>query len=197
VLGMLLVRATGKSLSAYTEEKLWRPLHMENDAFWITDQAGMELAAGGFNATLRDYARFGELYRNHGRWDGRQLVPEAWVRASTVPGKPHLQAGKRAGSDMLFGYGYQWWTPPSGNEGEYTAIGVYNQFVYVNPDKAVVIAKTSANRAYGVDESTDREFETLQVFNAIARAVGVKSGDGGAQAALTQDPEGRYPPVPR
>jgi len=172
VLGMLLVRTTGKNLSAYTEEKLWQPLQMEHDAYWITDELGMELAFGGFNATLRDYARFGELYRNHGRWAGKQIVPESWVAASTVPGKPHLQPGKRSGSDTILGYGYQWWTPPVGEEGEYSAIGVYNQFVYVNPMQGVVIAKTSANKDYGLDETTDREIETLQVFSTIARAVG-------------------------
>lgn len=174
VLGMLLVRTTGKSLSAYTEEKLWQPLQMEHDAYWITDELGMELAFGGLNATLRDYARFGELYRNHGRWAGKQIVPESWVAASTVPGKPHLQPGKRAGSDTVFGYAYQWWTPPTGDEGEYSAIGVYNQFVYVNPTQEVVIAKTSANKDYGLDETTDREIETLHVFNTIARAVGTQ-----------------------
>lgn len=172
VLGMLLVRTTGKTLSAYTEEKLWQPLQMEHDAYWITDEQGMELAFGGFNATLRDYARFGELYRNHGRWAGEQIVPESWVAASTVPGKPHLQPGKRAGSDTILGYGYQWWTPPVGEDGEYSAIGVYNQFVYVNPMQGVVIAKTSANKDYGLDETTDREIETLHVFSTIAHAVG-------------------------
>ncbi len=171
VLGMLLVRVTGRSLAAYTEEKLWQPMQMEHDAYWITDEPGMELAFGGLNATLRDYARFGEMVRNGGRWNGKQIVPEAWVRASTVPGKPHLQPGEQLGSESIFGYGYQWWMPPSGDEGEYSAIGVYNQFIYVNPSQGVVIAKTSANRAYGKDESTDREIETLAVFRTIANAI--------------------------
>jgi len=171
VLGMLLVRVTGKTLAAYTEAKLWQPMQMEHDAYWITDEPGMELAFGGLNATLRDYARFGEMYRNGGRWNGKQIVPESWVVASTVPGKPHLQPGERPGSDTIFGYAYQWWLPPSGDEGEYSAIGVYNQFIYVNPAQGVVIAKTSANQAYGKDETTDRELETLAVFNVIAQAV--------------------------
>lgn len=172
VLGMLLVRTTGMSLAEYTEVKLWKPMQMEHDAYWITDEPGMELAFGGLNATLRDYARFGEMYRNGGRWNGRQIVPEPWVKRSTVPNKPHLQPGEQPGSESIFGYGYQWWMPPEGDEGEYSAIGVYNQFVYVNPTRDVVIAKTSANQAYGVDETTDREIETLSAFRTIARAVG-------------------------
>ncbi|MFP6654273.1 MAG: serine hydrolase, partial [Myxococcota bacterium] len=171
VLGMLLVRLTGMTLAAYTEEKLWKPMQMEHDAYWITDEPGMELAFGGLNVTLRDYARFGEMYRNAGRWQGRQIVPESWVTLSTVPGKPHLQPGEQSGSDSILGYAYQWWRPPTGDEGEFSAIGVYNQFIYVNPAQGVVIAKTSANEAYGTDESTDREIETLAVFNVIAHAV--------------------------
>jgi CubicO group peptidase (beta-lactamase class C family) len=174
VLGMLLVRTTGMTLAEYTEEKLWRPMQMESDAYWITDEPGMELAFGGLNATLRDYARFGEMYRNGGRWNGKQIVPEAWVKRSIVPGKPHLQPGDQPGSESIFGYGYQWWMPPIGDEGEYSAIGVYNQFVYVNPTRHVVIAKTSASEAYGLDETTDREIETLAVFNAIAHSVGAR-----------------------
>jgi CubicO group peptidase (beta-lactamase class C family) len=170
VLGMLLTRITGMTLSAFTEQKIWKPLQMEQDAYWITDEPGMELAFGGLNATLRDYARFGELYRNGGRYRGEQVVPAAWVRTSTHPSKPHLQPGRQRGSDSTFGYGYQWWLPPTGNEGEFSAIGVYNQFVYVNPSRGIVIAKTSANKAYGSDESTDREIETFAVFKSIASA---------------------------
>ena len=171
VLGMLLVRITGKTLAAYTEETLWKPLHMEHDAFWILDDPGMEIAFGGLNATLRDYARFGEMYLEGGRYRGEQIVPASWVRASTVPGKPHLQPGRQSGSASIFGYGYQWWTPPDGDEGEFSAIGVYNQFIYVNPARRIVVAKTSANRAYGKDESTDREVEAMVVFRTIAHAV--------------------------
>ncbi len=171
VLGMLLVRVTGMTLAAYTEEKIWKPMQMEHDAYWMTDEPGMELAFGGLNVTLRDYARFGEMYRNQGKWNGKQIVPEAWVLRSTVPGKPHLQPGEQAGSETIFGYGYQWWMPPSGDEGEYSAIGVYNQFIYVNPTQGVVIAKTSANQAYGKDETTDREAETFAVFKTISHGL--------------------------
>ncbi len=179
VLGMLLVRITGRTLAAYTEEKLWKPLHMEHDAYWILDDPGMEIAFGGLNATLRDYARFGEMYLEGGRYLGKRIVPAAWVRASTIPGKPHLQPGRHSGSASILGYGYQWWMPPDGDEGEFSAIGVYNQFIYVNPARRVVVAKTSANHAYGRDESTDREIESLVVFRAIAHAVSDRATEVG------------------
>lgn len=174
-LGMLLVRVTGGTLAEYMESRLWQPLGMERDAYWITDDAGMELAFGGLNATLRDYARFGELYRRGGRWNGRTVVPADWVTASLRADAPHLEPGENPQSDWVVGYGYQWWLPES-DEGEYTAIGVYNQFVYVNPARGVVIAKTSANPAYGRDESTDRELETLAAFQAIAAAARPSGG---------------------
>ena len=169
VLGMLLVRATGRTLSSYLEEKIWQPLQMENDAYWLLDDPGMELALGGLNVTLRDYARFGELYRNHGRHAGRQVVPEAWARASVRAEAPHLQPGENPDSEWILGYGYQWWLPGELPD-EFSAIGVYNQFIYVSPQQRVVIAKTSANQAYGSSEETDRELETFAFFRAIAEA---------------------------
>ena len=78
-LGMLLVRTTGESLSKYLEDRIWRKLGMECDAYWMTDDDGMELALGGLNITLRDYARFGRLYLRNGDWEGQQIVPAQWV----------------------------------------------------------------------------------------------------------------------
>ena len=168
VLGWLLVETTGQSVTDYLREKLWEPLGMENDAHWMTDDHGMEMVFGGLNATARDYAKLGELYRNGGRFEGRQIVPEAWVRASVTPDAPHLQPGDHEMSDWAIGYGYQWWVP-EGTEGEYSAIGVYNQFIWVNPSRDLVIVKLSANSGYATaeDGSADLEFETIEFFRAI------------------------------
>jgi CubicO group peptidase (beta-lactamase class C family) len=166
VLGMLLVAATGRSVADYMQEKLWHPLGMEADGYWIVDSTGMEMAYGGLNAIARDYAKIGELYRLNGKWDGKQIISEAWIRASVTSDAPHLMP---ANTGSIFGYGYQWWVL-EGNDGEYSAIGVYNQFVYVNPTKRVVIVKLSANRRYGLtnDETSYREFETIEFLRAIA-----------------------------
>lgn len=172
-LGLVLRHATGRSLTEYLAERLWTPLGTEHAAYWITDDDGAEFAAGGLNATLRDYARLGELYRNEGVWNGAQLVPAQWVHDSVTPDAPHLQPGQRADSEMGgFGYGYQWWVPDL--SGDYSAIGIYNQFVYVSPRNHVVIAKISANHAYGTSssEASDREAEHMALFRAIADRVG-------------------------
>ncbi len=169
-LGMLLVAATGQGLSAYAGKKLWEPLGMEADAYWITDDRGMELAAGGLQVIARDYAKFGQLYLDRGNWRGRQIVPEAWVRDSVTPDAPHIMPG--LDPEYPIGYGYQWWIP-EGDEGEFTAIGVYNQFIYVNPANRLVIVKLSANTGYGLtdDDSSWRELESIELFRAIGNSL--------------------------
>lgn len=167
VLGMVLREATGQSLSSYLESRIWKRLGMESDAYWLVDKDDTELAFGGLNAVLRDYARFGLLYLNEGQWGNDQIVPTNWVRASVTPDAPHLQPGKNPASSWVLGYGYQWWIPEH-TDGDYLAIGIYHQFIYVYPRYKVVIAKSSAYPHYNFD-GDDKELETIAVFRAIAR----------------------------
>jgi len=162
VLGMVLSRATGRSLSEYLRDKLWRPLGMEADAFWIVDGAGAEMAAGGLNAVLRDYARLGCCYLGGGVWNGAQVIPKTWVDASITPDAPHLQPGVRPNASLPMGYGYQWWLPD--DSGAYCAMGVYNQFIWVDPAHRTVIAKSSAFRQYG----TSPRLESYRVGDHFA-----------------------------
>ncbi len=170
-LGMLLVRATGRSIADYMQDKLWHPLGAEYRAYWVQDSEGMELAFMGLNATARDYAKLGELYRLRGNWQGKQLVPEDWVVASTSATAPHLLPG-REGPES-WGYGLQWWLPPGGDDGEFSAIGVYNQFIYVDTTLGLVVVKLSASSDYGSsnDESSYRELESIALFRAIGAAL--------------------------
>ena len=174
VLGLLLSEATGTTLSEYMQRKLCDPLGFENRGFWLMDKDGVEMALGGLNLTARDFARIGELYRNNGKWEEQQIVPAAWVEASVRCDSPHLQQGNVIVGGHVFpsGYGYQWWVP-AGDEGEFSAIGVYNQFVYVNPQKHSVIVKLSANRAYGTsaEERTNREEETVAFLRTINNSI--------------------------
>lgn len=172
VLGMLLVEATGESVAKQLQRKLWDPVGMASPAYWMLDSSGMEVALGGLNATLRDYARFGQLYLDEGRVDGKQIVPADWVRASTTARAPHLMAGAgNPQSSSTWGYGYQWWIPDP-DQGDYTAAGIYNQYIYVNPKQRVVIAKNSANRRYITERQATKD-EHIAMFRAIAEAVGV------------------------
>jgi hypothetical protein len=130
----------------------------------------MELALGGLLVTLRDYARFGRLYLRGGEWQGEQIVPAQWVVDSVTPDGTHLEPGLNDASESELGYGLQWWLPEH-PDGDYLAIGIYGQFIYVHPREKLVISKTSANRNYGQtnDESSYRELEHIEVFRAIAR----------------------------
>lgn len=109
VLGEILVPVTGQNLATYASEKLWKPLGMEFDAYFLIDGTGREWAFGGLNASLRDFARMGWLYAHGGQRKGRQIVPEASVEAPVTPDAPHLVPGDEPGGKM--GYGYQWWIP--------------------------------------------------------------------------------------
>ncbi len=173
VLGLVLQNATGMSPSEYLEKKIWSKIGAEHDGYWVLDDTGTELAAGGVNMTLRDYARFGLLYLNEGSWHGEQVVPADWVKASHTPDAPQLMPGEQEISDTIWGYGYLWWLPRE-VDGPYAAVGIYNQFIYVDPAHDLVIVKTSANSDYGQtnDETSWREDETVALFEAIAEPAG-------------------------
>ena len=167
VLGMLLREATGISVTQYMQKMLWDPIGAEGNAYWLLDSENMEVAYGGFNATARDYAKLGELYRLEGNINGTQIVPSNWIQASITPDAAHLMPGENTLSDYPLGYGYQWWIPD--DSGDFMAIGVYNQFIYVSPQNNVVAVQLSANNIYGTNEelSTLSEFESISFLKAI------------------------------
>ena len=173
-LAMLLSHAAGGSVADYMQAKLVEPLGLGDPGYWFVDPTGVEMGFGGLNLTARDYAAFGELYRNGGAWNGTQIVPEDWVRVSTRSTAPHTAPGQPvlAGTRLAEGYGYQWWLP-AGNRGDFMALGVYNQMIYVDPASAVTIVKLSANRSYGTaaDGSTNRDGECIEYLAAIARSL--------------------------
>ena len=168
VLGMLLREATGTSVTEFMQKMLWDPIGAEDNAYWLLDSENMEVAYGGLNATARDYAKLGELYRLRGRMNNKQIIPEKWVDESVRPDAPHLMPGENPMSDYPLGYGYQWWIPDE--SGDYMAIGVYNQFIYVSPKNNSVVVQLAANKIYGVDaiETTVSEFESIAFLRTLA-----------------------------
>lgn len=165
-LGLVLEAATGMPVAEYLSSRLWAPMGAEADATWSTDRTGREIALCCLNATLRDYARFGRLFLEGGARDGLQIVPADWVHASVNPQAPHLQPGDNPASDWVFGYGYKWWIPED-PRGDFTAIGVWGQYVYVDPGREVVIVKTSTDPLFD-----DNDHETIAAFRAIAAEFG-------------------------
>jgi CubicO group peptidase (beta-lactamase class C family) len=161
ILGFLIEAVTKKSPAQFLEERIWGPLGMESDAFWGMDNRGNVLTFMGLNVTARDYAKFGRLYLNKGNWNGKQIIPAQWVADSTQVEKDYLKLIDEYWKGWDIGYGYQWWIP-AGNEGEFTAIGVWGQYIYVNPTKKLIIVKNSVDPGFDL-----RDMETVAAFRAI------------------------------
>lgn len=169
VLGMVLRKATGRKFVDYFNDKLWSQIGAEDSAVFITDKNQEPMVLGGMNIRTRDFARFGKLYRDGGIWNGKQIVPAQWVFDSTTPDAPHLTPGERDNSDLNLGYGYQWWIPENADR-EFMAIGIYDQFVYVNQKAGVVIVKNSANSNFMKNEF-ESTTETVEVFRSIVSSM--------------------------
>src|SRR6478736_2520822 len=109
VLAWIIRRTSGMTLSDLLSERIWSPMGAEEDAHYHVDRIGTESGGGGLSTTLRDLARFGETIRNHGRFNGRQIVPSPFVEEVARGGDP--EKFKPAGYTTLLGASYrnQWW----------------------------------------------------------------------------------------
>ena len=172
VLGMVLRQATGREIGDYFYDKLWSTIGAESDIYYITDSTGEPMVLGGLNMRTRDFARFGRLYRDNGEWNGQEIVPAQWVKASTTPDAPHLLPGERPNSDVILGYGFQWWLPVNADS-EFMALGIYDQIIYVNQKAGVVIVKNSANLDFMRNDFEDTD-ETVEMFRAIVASLSEK-----------------------
>lgn len=174
VLGMVLKRVTGQTITQLVQEKIWEPLGMEHDAYFLIDGHGMEVAMGGLQVTLRDMARMGRLYLHEGRWGDEQIVSSGWVKASVTPEAPHLMPGfDNPASETPFGYGYQWWIPTNPH-GDFFAAGIYHQFIYVDPTTGIVITKTSANKGFNDPANKAQKDMIVTAFQAISADIAAR-----------------------
>jgi len=155
LLSAIVADATGQSTLHYAQVKLFEPLGIASDhpfeplfapgnaaAYqragfaWPTDPQGYHLGFAFLKLTARDLAKLGYLYLKGGVWEGRQVVPAAYVRAST---QTHI----RTGDPHAPGYGYQWWTMTEQGHRGFAALGVGGQLVEVLPDLDLVVVMTS------------------------------------------------------
>lgn len=157
VLGMVIRGATGRSVADLMGEKITAPLGLEAAPYYLTDGAGVAFALGGLNMTTRDYARFGQMMAQRGRWQGRQVVPQDWVLTSTTASAPT--------TPDEYGYGFQWWMPRDARSREYMGRGIYGQYLYINETTNVVIALTAADPAFRQGRI---QRENIAWFRAIA-----------------------------
>lgn len=147
VLGEILHAATGRRLSDYLSERIWSRFGMESDGFWCLESAGGQESGGGAcNFTLRDYGRFGLFILADGIAGGERILPEGWVEEASHPRRDSPQSDYgQIEKGWPLGYGYQWWSFPAGkqalenHDGAFTGIGIFGQFLYINPKERVVI----------------------------------------------------------
>jgi CubicO group peptidase (beta-lactamase class C family) len=144
LLGMVLERATGMSVSNYLATRLWQPLGAEGDATWNLDseRSGFEKLESGLNATPVDFARFGQLFLHDGESNGTRIVSKGWVRAATTADVT---------TDPADLYQYFWWVDVE-RPGRFYALGNYGQYIYVAPDADAVVVRFG--RDWGVDNRT-------------------------------------------
>ncbi len=157
VIGMVLRGASGRSIIDLLSEKIIEPLGLEKQPVYVIDGDSVAFVLGGLNLTTRDYARFGQMVLQDGFYNGQQIVPKAWLRASTVA-TANTKEGNRK-------YGYQWWIPAQGaTEGEFYAHGIYGQYIYFNRLLDVVIVSTAADRGFKNAGVSAVNIETMRVI---------------------------------
>ena len=165
VLGWVLSRVTGKTVAALLREHLWSKLGVEQDGYFTVDPTGVEFAGGGFNATLRDLARFGEMMRLNGLFNSQQIVP-AGVVADIRRGGSRAKF-EPAGYIMLPGWSYRgmWWVSHN-DHGAFAARGIHGQAIYVDPAAEMVIARF-ASHPQGANFHLDPT--SLPAYHAVAK----------------------------
>ncbi|QJD59108.1 serine hydrolase [Pseudomonas sp. gcc21] len=163
-LGWILRRVTGLSTAALIEQRIWSKLGAEQDGYMLLDSKGTEWAGAGFNVTLRDLARFAEMVRLNGEFNGQQVVSPAVIQ--TIRKGGDREAFKAAGRDFQPGYSYrnQWWISHN-DDGAFEALGVHGQMIHINPAVGMVMVRLSS---HPVATSAETMPATIAAMEALA-----------------------------
>lgn len=165
VLSAVLRGVYQKPLVDIISEKIWQPMGMEAEANWLqhrADDQGQALGYCCLNSRLRDYARFGQFYVDtlSGYGFGVDALPDGWATSLRIPAtQAHQPGGKKYNAR---GYSQHFWLPIDSGKGVFFAAGVYGQFIWIDAENNMVIARNSAD-----PEWTNRYPESEAVFNAI------------------------------
>jgi len=163
-LGWIIARISGKSIAQLLSERIWSRIGAEQDAYFSVDSIGTPFAGGGLNLGLRDLARFGELLRNDGKYNGSQIIPKAAVDDIRQGGEPEKFV--KAGYNLLEGWSYRnmWWVTHN-DHGAFMARGVHGQRLYIDPIAKVVIARFASHPVAG---NAINDPVTIPAFDAVA-----------------------------
>lgn len=163
-LGWIIARVSGRSVAELLSERIWRRLGAEQDAYMTVDSIGTPFAGGGLNTGLRDLARFAEMLRNDGRYNGQQIVPKSVVDDIRKGGD--RRAFEKGGYTLLQGWSYRnmWWVTHNEHDA-YMARGVHGQRIYIDPKAEMVIVRYAS---HPVASNSANDPTTLPAFDAVA-----------------------------
>ncbi|MEW5846397.1 MAG: serine hydrolase [Bacteroidota bacterium] len=158
LLSLIIEKATGKTLSDYASEKIWTKVGAEHDALWCLDRKdGVEKAFCCFNTNARDFARFGQLVLNGGKWNNQQVVPESYLNEALTPASYLFDPETNKNVDF---YGYQWWMINIDGYKTWYARGLLGQYIFVIPDLNAVVVRLghvrNNNRIDGTPEDVHK-----------------------------------------
>jgi CubicO group peptidase (beta-lactamase class C family) len=167
VLGWIVSRVTGRHFADLLSERIWTQLGMEEDAYVMVDSVGTPLQGAGLNATARDLARFGEMLRLGGEYNGRRIFDKAVIDDLKMGGD--REKFKASGMSFRPGYSYhnQWWILHNA-DGAFEASGVNGQMVHINPAAEMVVVKLASHPVAGAGFT---HATTLKAWAALAQAV--------------------------
>lgn len=166
LVGILVASATGKHLADYLSEKIWKPFGMEQQATWLLNATGQEIAGCCLQMATRDYARMGLFVLNGGKAGDTQVVPADWFAKATTKKMDIGSPGR--------GYGFQWWTY---DDGSVAAQGIFGQGIFIDPKRRLVIA-SNANwtRANEGPEPAERQIFYQKVQAALDAEAAASAG---------------------
>jgi len=162
LVGILLSEATGKPLTEYLSEKIWKPAGMAQQATWILNSTGREISGCCIQAATRDFARFGQFILDGARVNGQSILPDGWLAEATT---------ERTGIGLPgHGYGYQWWTYA---DGSFSARGIFGQGIFIDPKRRIVVA-LNANWGGGASDPAAKAARE-DFYRAVQAAVDAES----------------------
>ena len=163
LLAMVIEKATGTTLSDYLSEKFWKPMGAENNALWQldSDNYGMEKAYCCIASTARDFARFGKLYINNGKWDNEIILDSSFVELAI---KPVFDSSPY--------YGYGWWLYNYEGKKVFTMNGHRGQFVISFPEENIIIVRQgSFNEKGRVSNSSGDLYKYISEGYNLAKSI--------------------------
>ena len=163
LLAFIVTKAVGENLSSYVSRKLWTPMQAEENALWSLDRSkGMEKAYCCFNTNARDFARFGQLILNHGKWNGKQLVSENYIMQATTPDTTIVKGDKNEPNRE---YGLQFWITDYKGMKIPNMDGMLGQFIFAIPEMNAVVVRLGHTMRYDIDDKIIALDAAMQILS--------------------------------